>query len=85
MLEMINLVFPISWKVLPGVDLIATLEWLEHNVLLYIILSITVSFFEDAILFLQCLFFHVYVHFLLFFRKYTCMCVIYLTSFDGFF
>ena len=47
------------------------LESLEHfNVLLYIILSTTISFLEDTILFLHALlFFHFRVHFH-FFRKY---------------
>ena len=44
--------------------------------------SITVSFLEDAILFLQgLLFFSFCVHFV-FFASALCMCVIYLTSFD---
>ena len=58
---------------------------LEHfNVLLYIILSTTVSFFEDTILFLQGLFFHFCVHYH-FLASTFCMCVMYLMSFDGFF
>ena len=79
--------------------------WSHFNVLLYIILSTTVSFLEDTILFLQGLlfffslctfplffqfvyissFFSVCVHFLFFFACTLCICVMYLTSFDGFF
>ena len=55
------------------------LELLDiFNVFLYIILSTTVSFLEDSILFLQCLLFFTFVCTL-------CMCVMYLTSFDGLF
>ena len=63
------------------------LESLEHfNVFLYIILSTTVSFLEDTILLLLLglLFFSFGVHFH-FFASTLCMCVMYLTSFDGFF
>ena len=54
------------------------------NVLLYIILSTTVSFLEDTILVLQVSYFNV-VYISIFFASTLCMCVMYLTSFDGFF
>ena len=50
------------------------------NVLLYIVLSTTVSFLEDTIFF----FFH-FVYISIFFASTLYMCVMYLTSFNGFF
>ena len=62
--------------------------WSRWNILMwfiYIILSTTVSFLKDAILFLKGLF-HFFVDISIFFLASTlCMCVMYLTSFDGFF
>ena len=67
-------------------------SWSRWNILLrflYIILSTTVSFLDltDATLFTKVSsfsFFCVYISFF-FFAGTLCMCVMYLTSFDGFF
>ena len=63
-----------------------TSGWSRCDILmcvLYIILSTTVSFSEDAILCLRgLLFFHVCVRFH-FFTSTLCTCVMYLTLFDG--
>ena len=59
---------------------------LEHfNVLLYIILSTTVSFLEDTILILLGLLFFHFVYISKFFSQVHCMCVMDLMSFDRFF
>ena len=62
--------------------------WSCWNILmcvLYIILSTTVSFLEDTIFLLLGLLFFYFVYISIFFLQVHCMCVMYLTSFDGFF
>ena len=60
-------------------------RWNIFNVLLYIILSTMVSFLEDIILYLQGLLFFHFVYIPIVLASTLCMCVMYLTSFDGFF
>ena len=61
-------------------------HWNIFNVLLYIILSTTVSFFRGYhIIFTQSPLFFIFVYISIFFASTLCMCVMYLTSFDGFF